>query len=72
MIPNPLTSSPDTLSGAVVFRGTRVPLATLVEHLKAGDTIDDFLDGYPTVSREQVLSVLDRLTPEALESTQCV
>ncbi|MEQ8846201.1 DUF433 domain-containing protein [Botrimarina sp.] len=58
MPPGPLSSSPDTMSGAIVFRGTRVPLQAFVDCLKAGDTIDDFLDGYPTVTREQVLAVL--------------
>ena len=52
------TSSPDVLSGAPVFAGTRVPVHTLVEYLAAGDTIDDFLVGFPTVTREQVLAFL--------------
>lgn len=55
---SPVTSSPDVLSGAPVFAGTRVPVHTLVEYLAAGDTIDEFLAGFPTVSREQVLAFL--------------
>lgn len=54
-----ITASPDILSGAPVFRGTRVPVQTLIEYLKAGDSIDDFLDGFPTVTREQVFGFLD-------------
>jgi uncharacterized protein (DUF433 family) len=53
-----VTSSPDVLSGAAVFAGTRVPIHTLVEYLTAGDTIDEFLEGFPTVSRDQVLAFL--------------
>ena len=54
-----ITSSPDIMGGTTVFAGTRVPVQTLVEYLKAGDSIDDFLDGYPTVSKENVLAFLD-------------
>jgi uncharacterized protein (DUF433 family) len=52
------TSSPDVLSGAPVFAGTRVPVHTLVEYLAAGDSIDEFLAGFPTVSREQLIEFL--------------
>ncbi len=52
-----VSSSPDVLSGAPVFTGTRVPVHTLVEYLAAGDSIDDFLEGFPTVSREQVIAL---------------
>jgi uncharacterized protein (DUF433 family) len=53
-----VTSSPDVLSGAPVFAGTRVPVHTLIEYLSAGDSIDEFLAGFPTVTREQVLAFL--------------
>jgi uncharacterized protein (DUF433 family) len=53
-------SSPDILGGTPVFAGTRVPVQTLIEHLEAGDSIDDFLDGFPTVSREQVVAFLEQ------------
>jgi uncharacterized protein (DUF433 family) len=53
-----VTSSPDILGGTPVFAGTRVPVHTLIEYLSAGDSIDDFLEGFPTVSREQVLEFL--------------
>ena len=56
--PNIVTISPEVMSGAPVFRGTRVPVQNLLDYLKAGDSIDDFLDGFPTVSREQVLAFL--------------
>jgi uncharacterized protein (DUF433 family) len=42
-----------------VFTGTRVPAQTLLDYLKAGESIDDFLDGFPTVTREQVIALLE-------------
>ena len=50
--------NPDILGGTPVFSGTRVPVHILIEHLEAGDRIDDFLDSCPTVSREQAIAVL--------------
>ncbi len=50
--------SKDVMGGTPVFAGTRVPIQTLVDFLTAGDTIDDFLEGFPTVSREQVIEYL--------------
>lgn len=47
------------MGGTPVFSGTRVPVQTLFDYLESGDTIDDFLDGFPTVSREQVLEFLE-------------
>jgi uncharacterized protein (DUF433 family) len=55
----PITADPETLSGAPVFRGTRVPVAALLDNLADGLTLDDFLDNFPTVSREQAVQVLD-------------
>ncbi|HEY0320885.1 MAG TPA: DUF433 domain-containing protein [Pyrinomonadaceae bacterium] len=54
-----ITSSPDIMSGAPVFAGTRVPVQILMDHLKAGESIDDFLSGFPTVRREQVIAFLE-------------
>jgi uncharacterized protein (DUF433 family) len=54
-----LERSPDIMSGAWVFRGTRVPVAALFENLREGATIDDFLAWFPGVAREQVVAVLD-------------
>lgn len=53
-----ISSDPEVMSGAPVFRGTRVMVQTLLEHLEAGDSIDDFLEGFPSVSREQVIAFL--------------
>ena len=52
-------SQPDIMGGTPVFAGSRVPVHTLVECLQAGDTIDDFLEGFPTVARWQVLAFLE-------------
>lgn len=54
-----ITSSPDVMGGTPVFAGTRVPAQTLLDYLKAGETIDDFLDGFPSVTREQVVAFLE-------------
>jgi uncharacterized protein (DUF433 family) len=47
---------PEIMSGAPCFSGTRVTIQTLIDHLEAGDSIEDFLDGFPSVSREQVIA----------------
>ena len=57
---------PDVHSGDLVFAGTRVPVDSLVDALKAGQSIDDFLEGYPSVARWQVEAFLD-LSPEAVD-----
>ena len=57
-----ITSSPDILSGTPVFAGTRVPVQALIDYLEGGETIDDFLAGFPTVSREQVVAFLEEAT----------
>ena len=57
-----ITASPDVLSGTPVFAGTRVPVQTLIDYLEGGASIDDFLEGFPTVKREQVLAFLDEAT----------
>ena len=54
-----VSSSNEIMGGTPVFTGTRVPIQTLIDYLKAGDTIDEFLEGFPTVSRVQVLEFLD-------------
>lgn len=60
---------PDIHSGTPVFRGTRVPIKTLFDHLEAGDSIEVFLDDFPSVSRQLAIAVLEQaraaLTPDA-------
>lgn len=50
---------PGVMSGAPVFRGTRVPVQTLLDHLEAGDSLETFLDDFPTVSRDQAIRFLE-------------
>lgn len=52
-------SDPDILGGTPVFVGTRVPLKNLIDYLEGGHSLDEFLDDFPSVSREQVITVLD-------------
>ena len=54
-----VSCSPEVMGGTPVFAGTRVPVQTLLDYLEAGDPIDDFLEGFPTVSREQVIAFLE-------------
>ncbi|WP_341532380.1 DUF433 domain-containing protein (plasmid) [Nostoc sp. UHCC 0302] len=62
-----ITASPDVMSGTPVFAGTRVPVQTLLDYLKAGESIDDFLDGFPTVKREQVIAFLEAAQAQILK-----
>ena len=55
---SPISVANDVLGGTPVFSGTRVPVQTLLDYLEAGKSIDDFLDGFPSVKREQVVSFL--------------
>ena len=52
-------SDPEILGGTPVFRGTRVPVKNLLDYLAAGDSLDQFLDNFPTVSREQAVAALE-------------
>ena len=55
----PILIDPEIVSGTPVFRGTRVPVDALINNLEAGLTLDEFLDNFPTVTREQALQVLE-------------
>jgi uncharacterized protein (DUF433 family) len=54
-----ITISPEIQSGATVFSGTRVPVKNLFDYLKGGDTVDEFLLDFPSVSKEQIVELLD-------------
>ncbi len=60
-------ASPNILGGEPVFVGTRVPVRSLFDHLEAGDSISDFLEGFPSVTREQVIAVLEAFRRELLQ-----
>jgi uncharacterized protein (DUF433 family) len=59
---------PEVMGGMPVFCGTRVPVQTLIEYLEAGDSIDEFLEGFPAVTREQVIAFLEEAKEKLVES----
>lgn len=63
---NLIVIDPEILGGEAVFAGTRVPVRSLFDHLEAGETIEDFLEGFPGVSREQVIALLEESKLHAL------
>ena len=63
-----VVSDPEILSGTPVFNGTRVPIKTLLDYLEAGDSLEKFLDDFPTVQKENVLMLLNRNTFDNLLS----
>jgi uncharacterized protein (DUF433 family) len=56
---NVITKDPQVLGGTPVFRGTRVPFQALLDYLEGGQTLDDFLDDFPTVTRELAVHALE-------------
>ena len=56
-----ISRSPDVMSGAPVFAGTRVPVQTIIDYLAGGHPLEEFLDDFPTVRREQALELLQRI-----------
>lgn len=63
-----ISASPDIMGGTVVFAGTRVPVQTLFDYLKGGESIDSFLDGFPTISREQVIIFLEETERQVIKT----
>ena len=63
-----ISRNPDVMGGTPVFAGTRVPVQTLLDYLEAGDSIDEFLDGFPSVTREQVIAFLEQAKDRLVES----
>jgi uncharacterized protein (DUF433 family) len=61
-------SDPEIMGGTPVFVGTRVPLQNLIDYLEGGESIEDFLDGFPTVKREQAIAVIEAGKLAVLES----
>jgi uncharacterized protein (DUF433 family) len=61
---------PDVMGGTPVFCGTRVPIQTLLDYLEAGESIDDFLAGFPSVSREEVIEFLEAAKDRLLETVE--
>ena len=67
-----VTSSPDVMGGTPVFAGTRVPIENLLDSLEGGESIEDFLEGFPSVTREQVITFLEETKARVLAETESV
>lgn len=65
-----VSTSPDIMGGTPVFTGARVPVQTLLDYLESGESIDDFLEGFPTVRREQVVAFLARAASLAVSEAR--
>ena len=63
-----VSRNPEIMGGAPVFAGTRVPVQTLLDYLEAGDSIDEFLEGFRSVTRVQVISFLEEAKDRLVES----
>ena len=65
-----VVSSPDVMGGTPVFAGTRVPIENLLDYLEGGESIEDFLEGFPSVSREQVIAFLEETKARVLAEAE--
>jgi uncharacterized protein (DUF433 family) len=63
-----ISRSPEVMSGAAVFAGTRVPVQTIIDYLAGGHPLEEFLDDFPTVSREQAVELLARLKEAVMDA----
>jgi uncharacterized protein (DUF433 family) len=63
-----ISIDPNVVSGTPVFKGTRVPVQALLDHLEAGDRLDTFLDGFPSVSREQAVRFIELAAEAAVKA----
>ena len=63
-----VSCDPEVMGGAPVFAGTRVPVQTLLDYLEAGESIDDFLQGFPSVTRTNVIAFLEEAKDRLVES----
>jgi len=63
-----ISCSPEIMGGSAVFHGTRAPVQTLLDYLEAGESIDDFLAGFPSVTREQIIAFLEEAKTRMVEA----
>lgn len=63
-----VSRNPEVMGGTPVFAGTRVPVQTLLDYLEAGDSVGEFLEGFPSVTRAQVIAFLERAKDRLIES----
>ena len=64
-----VSQDPEILDGEPVFTGTRVPVKSLFDHLEAGDSIEQFLEGFPSVKRSQVIALLEEARQHAVSAS---
>ncbi len=64
---SPVSIDPEIMSGAAVFSGTRVPIRVFIDYLEGGESVEEFLEGFPSVSREQVIAFLELVSEKAVE-----
>jgi uncharacterized protein (DUF433 family) len=69
IVSSAISQDPEILGGEPVFAGTRVPVKSLFDHLEAGDSIEEFLEGFPSVKREQVIALLEEAREHALSAS---
>ncbi|MYF98879.1 DUF433 domain-containing protein [Candidatus Poribacteria bacterium] len=67
-----INQDPNVHGGVPVFIGTRVPIKSLIDHLKAGESLDDFLEGFPSVSQEQAIAFLEFALTTAIETLNTI
>jgi uncharacterized protein (DUF433 family) len=67
MSPSPISVDPEIMSGAAVFSGTRVPIRVFIDYLEGGESLEEFLEGFPSVSRAQVIAFLELVSEKAVE-----
>jgi uncharacterized protein (DUF433 family) len=70
-MPQAITRDPEIMHGVPVFRGTRVPVQTLFDYLEGGDTLEDFVAGFPTVPRALALDALEEAKHLLLARARC-
>jgi uncharacterized protein (DUF433 family) len=63
-----VSRSADVMGGTAVFHGTKVSVQTLLDYLEAGESIDDFLEGFPSVTRERVIAFLEEAKDRVIEA----
>lgn len=63
-----ISRSPEIMGGSAVFHGTRVPVQTLLDYLEAAESIDDFLEGFPSVTREHAIAFLEEAKTRMVEA----
>ena len=68
LVSSVVSQDPEILGGEPVFAGTRVPVKSLFDHLEAGDSIEEFLGGFPSVKREQVIALLEEAREHAVSA----